>query len=201
MAETDYEYGRIARLAEALAEARIARDVSERILEGGESIKRDTKPEAKAAWMGEAMRRMDELLDEETRHAAREACACCLGGERGKLSKAIGKRGGSLEERIAAADETKLVFGHSVTLQDDGTVRVAFAPEGQERYGCPCLPKAKQPLPITYCYCCGGHVKHHLKAALGRKLSVEVLSSALSSGGRAPCVFDFAIVAGEGAGA
>ena len=79
-----------------------------------------------------------------------------------------------LAERIKAANEAKLVFGHSVTRQEDGRVLVRFQPEGKPPYRCPCLPKAAEPLPITYCYCCGGHVKHHLGIALGREMAVEV---------------------------
>jgi len=196
--DSTYEYGRIAKLAESLRQAAITPEIIARIMEGGEAIGRDSKPQEKAEWMRQAMLRMDSLLDVETRRAVREACACCLGGKRAQLAEGIAKAGGSLAERIHVANETKYVFGHSVTLQDDGTVLVAFAPEGQERYGCPCLPKAREPLSVTYCYCCGGHVKHHLQAALGRKLSVKVLSSVLSSGGKQPCTFEFTLAEGGG---
>ena len=66
---------------------------------------------------------------------------------------------------------------------------VRFQPEDKPPYRYPCLPEAVEPLPITYCYCCGGHVKHHLGIALGRELAVEVRSSILSSGGKKPCRF------------
>lgn len=46
---------------------------------------------------------------------------------------------------------------------------------------------------ITYCYCCGGHIKHHLQIALGRSLVLKVRSSALSSGHKRPCSFLFTI--------
>ncbi len=39
----------------------------------------------------------------------------------------------------------------------------------------------------------GGHVKHHLQIALGRKLVGTVRSSALSSAGKKPCAFVFAV--------
>jgi hypothetical protein len=188
-----YEYGRIARLAESLAEAQIAPEIAAEILAGGEAIRQSTSPEAKADWFNAAMQRMNRLLDRETRCAVREACACCLGGKRLKLSQGIARQYATLEERVAAANETRFVFGHSVTLQEDGRVLVCFAPEGQEHYRCVCLPKAREPLPVTYCYCCEGHVKHHLQAALGRKLAGVVRSSALSSGGAKPCTFLFTI--------
>jgi len=192
---TTYEYGRIAKLARSLEKHGVNPEVSAGILEGGEAIGGRAKKEVIAAWMRDAMDRMDRLLEPEMRHAVREACACCLGGKRLKLSKAIAKEHTTLEERISAAAETHYVFGHSVTRQEDGTIRVQFAPDGLESYRCPCLPHTPEPFAITYCYCCGGHVKHHLQIALGRALHVEVVSSVLSSGGKRPCVFDLTIVA------
>ena len=191
---TTYEYGRIKVLAEQLVAAGIPESAAARLLEGGDSIRKTASPERKAQWMAEAMRRMDDLLDEQTCHAVREGCACCLGGKRLKLSKAIAKDHATLEERLRAANETPFVFGHSVSLTEDGEVLVGFSPEGQEHYRCVCLPKAKAPISITYCYCCGGHVKHHLQMALGRKLELTVRSSALASGGKQPCTFLFRFV-------
>jgi hypothetical protein len=184
-----YEYGRIAKLAESLGKAGIAQDLIEQIMEGGEAVRRSAKPEKKADWMRDAMHRMDKLLDRKTRYAVREACACCLGGKRLKTVRAIPKKHERYEDRIRAANEAKSVFGHSVVLQDDGSILVCFSPEGLPNYRCVCLPKANAPLPITYCYCCGGHVKHHLQIALDRELTVKVRSSALSSGGKKPCTF------------
>lgn len=192
-----YEYGRIARLAEALEKAQIQPEVITQIMEGGQLIRSGDSGEVKADWMREAMRRLDHHLDKNTRHAVREACACCLGGKRQQLVKEITKKYSTLEERVKAANETKLVFGHSVTLQEDNTVVVAFAPEGLASYRCVCLPKATEPLPVTYCYCCGGHVKHHLQIALGRPLELRVRSSALSSGGKRPCKFVFSFKESE----
>lgn len=189
----NYEYGRIRILATKLEEAGISQEIRDEILAGGELVRSSTTPEKKAEWMREAMNRMDALLDLRTRNAIREGCACCLGGERLKLSKGIAAKHRSLEDRIKAANETKFVFGHSVTREKDGRILVSFYPEGLDKYPCVCLPKAKEPISITYCYCCGGHVKHHLQTALGLKLSCTVRSSALASGGKKPCTFLFSI--------
>lgn len=189
-----YEYGRIEVLAKSLDEAGVAPDTIQAILEGGEGVLRKTSPERKADWMRECMSRMDTLLDAKTRHSVREACACCLGGKRLEISRGIGKRGGGLAERISAANEARLVFGHSVRMQDDGRILVLFSPEGLESYRCVCLPKSRKPVSKTYCYCCGGHVKHHLQIALDEELACEVRSSALSSGGKRPCSFLFTIL-------
>ena len=188
-----YEYGRIKVLADNLRKFGIEEGIVGRIMEGGEAILKNTSPEKKAAWLGEAMCRMDALLDGKTRQAVREACACCLGGQRLKAVKEIAEKhaGASINERIKAADGVKLVFGNAVNLRSDGSIQVRFQPDNQGGYRCPCLPKASEPISITYCYCCGGHVKHHLQIALGRSLKGTVQSSVLSSGGKKPCTFIF----------
>lgn len=188
-----YEYHRIVKLAEQLEAAWIDPDVIDRILEGGDDILRKTKAAAKADWFGQAMAKMDELLDLETRKSVREGCACCLGGKRAKMCEEIVKNNDSLDERISAANEAHYVFGHSVTRDGDDIV-VQFFPDGLDHYRCACLPQADKPLPISYCYCCGGHIKHHLQNALGRKLDCTTEQTALSTGGKKPCVFKFRIL-------
>ena len=190
----EYEYGKIRKLAEGLEQAGIAEEVAAQILEGGEEIRQSTPPERKADWFRVSMERMDALLDAPTRQAIRESCACCLGGKRLKLSRAIAKEHATLEERIAAANETPYVFGHGVTREEDGTIVVRFDAEGKPSYRCVCLPKAEQPISITYCLCCGGHIKHHLQIALGHKLALTARVTALSSGGTAPCTFAYTVV-------
>ncbi len=188
----NYEYHRIGKLAEQMEVAKIDPQIIARIMEGGEEILRKTSPNEKADWMRGAMLRMNKLIDFSTRKAVREGCACCLGGKRLKTSQKIAAEQRSLEEKVEVINAAKYV-GH-VSLQGNGEVLVRFYPEGQEHYRCVCLPQAEKPLPITYCYCCGGHVKHHLQIALGRELDCTTHSSALSSGGKLGCVFSFKIM-------
>lgn len=188
-----YEYGRIKVLATKLTESGVSQNMIDQIMAGGDLIRKGDKPEKKAAWMKLAMDRMDTLLDEAARHSIRESCACCLGGKRHEISSKIGKTAANLEDAIKAANDAKFVFGNSVTLQEDGKIRVAFEEDGKESYRCVCLPKAKEPMSDTYCYCCGGHIKHHLQNALNRKLSCQVQSTALTSGGKTPCSFLYTI--------
>ncbi|MBN1568252.1 MAG: hypothetical protein JXA73_10430 [Acidobacteria bacterium] len=183
----NYEYHRIGELAKRLAEANVAPQIIDQVMEGGKDILRKTSSEKKADWMRGAMLRMDKLLPMTTRKAVREGCACCLGGKRLKTSKAIASENATLEQRIKAADAANYVG--SITLQRDGKIIARFNMQKQPPYRCYCLPQAKKPLPITYCFCCGGHVKHLLQIALGRKLDCTTLSSALSSGGKLPCTF------------
>ncbi|MBN2047849.1 MAG: hypothetical protein JW750_08415 [Anaerolineaceae bacterium] len=188
------EYGRVYVLEQKLEEAGIDPTKIEKIMQGSEQIRSSTPPVKKAAWFHDAMQRMDELLEPETRYAVRENCACCLGGKRQQQSSAISKDYQTLQERVEAANQTPFVFGHSVRQLADGRVEVKFAPDGLDSYRCVCQPKAAEPISITYCYCCGGHVKHHLQNALGHNLACEVVTTPLSTSGQTPCTFRFTLI-------
>jgi hypothetical protein len=187
----NYEYHRIGELATQLGKAAIKQETIDEIMGGGENILRKTGSAKKADWMREAMLRMNKLLDVETRKIVREGCACCLGGKRLKTSLRIAKENASLEDRVKAANEANYVG--SVTPQANGEILAQFNIQKEPPYHCYCLPQADKPLPITYCFCCGGHVKHHLQIALGRELDCTTRSSALSSGGKLTCTFSFKI--------
>lgn len=184
-----YTEHRVRRIARTLEQKGVAAEVAARILEGGESITPATPPVELAAWLAEAMRRMEALLDEPTRRAVREAGACCLRGKRLALSRAIANEHETLEERIRAAGETPFVFGHSVTRSAEGDVLVQFHPEGQGPYRCGCIREVVEPMPLLYCYCCAGHVRQHLSKALDRDVEVTVATSVLASRGAEPCRF------------
>ena len=188
-----YEYHRIADLATQLEKAGIQQETINQILEGGENILRKTSPAKKADWMREARLRMNRLLDLKTRKAIREACACRLTGRPLKASQAIARENRSLADRIKAANESFSVFGGCVRMQENGEVLVRFSPEGLDHYRCPCLPGADKPLPVTYCFCCGGHIKYHFQISLGQELDYTIISTALSSGGKFPCTFSLRI--------
>jgi len=188
-----YRFDRIARLAKRLETAQINQDIIDRIMVGGEEIERTSKPVVKATWFKQAVTRMDEFLDMATRKTVLEGGACCLTGKRLLISRSIAQENDTLEGRIKAANEARYVFGHSVEMMKNGRIIVHFQPEGRGQYRCPCMPQAQMTMPISYCFCCGGHAKHHLQIALGRKLDCTVLSSIRSSGGIKPCVFSFKI--------
>ena len=130
-------------------------------MQGGEKILRKTSPRKKADWMREAMLRMNKLLDLKTRKTVREACACRLTGQPLKASRRrIARENKSLEDRIKAANKAIAVFGGCARMQENGDILMRFAPEGLDHYHCACLRGADKPLPVTYCFCCGGHVKY-----------------------------------------
>jgi hypothetical protein len=189
----NYEYHRIGELAKQLSEAKVEPKIIDQIMGGGEDILRKTTPTKKAEWMRESMLRMNKLLDLKTRKAVREACACRLTGRPLKASQGIAVKNKSLQDRIKAANKAIAVYGGCVRIQDNGEILMRFGPEGLDHHRCPCLPGADKPLPVTYCFCCGGHVKYHLQIQLGLELDYTIQSTALSSGGKLPCTFTFRI--------
>ncbi len=183
-----YEYGKIDNLHKALETEGIDEKCIAAIMEGGEKIRQRDKAQVKADWLKGAMMRLAEHVPASKIQPIRESCACCTGGKRDKESKAILKNNPDLKSRVEAANKNHFVFGHSVKQLANSSFEVCFFTE-QQAYRCPCLRNVKGAFPISYCMCCGGHVKHHLQNALGLKLKVKVKQSVLSSGGSKPCTF------------
>jgi hypothetical protein len=184
---------RILKLTEQLEIAEIDPEIIDRIMEGGEDIRVKTSFEDKADWFRVAMNKMDESLDIEIRKSIREGCACHLGGNKARTCNKIVQEYKSLEERIDAVSAKYFICGR-VTLKENG--EITACPEPEDRYygQCVCLPKSRKPISITYCYCCQGHIKHHLQTALGCKLAGGIVTSPLSSGDKKPCTYKFRIV-------
>ena len=201
-----YPHYRISHLAVSLALNNIPKEVMDEILSGGEQfcIQKDKKERVAdrdnselRAWFRGAMQRMDALLDDDIRHKVREACACCTGGQRHEMARMIRKNNDTLEERVQALNEARHIVGRCAELLDDSRIRVVFGTAAAGGASCPCLRVSDDVMPVTYCYCCGGHIKHHVQTALGVKADCTVVSSLLSSGGQQPCVFEFTITEGK----
>jgi hypothetical protein len=171
----------------------IDKEIHKKIMESAELVKPSSKPIVVAEWCFNAMNVMDELLDEKTRQKVREDCACRLGGRQEKLCKEANKNYLTSEERIMAINEAHQVFGHEVKIIGEGIYEVLFQDESVPEKRCACshsrLNGLNKEWSKTYCYCCGGHVKHHLETVVGKKLNVEVIASALSSIGKKSCHF------------
>jgi hypothetical protein len=186
----EYSFGKIQKLADSLEANKIKKTIINKIMINGNTIKQTDKNEKKAKWFYNAMIVMDNELDDETRKKVRQDCACCLGGKRHELCVRINKNYETTEKRIEVANQTKLVFGNGVRILSKGKYEVSFFPEKMESKMCPCLKGLDETMTITYCYCCGGHVKYHLETVLGKKLSVKVLETVLSTNGRKGCRFE-----------
>jgi hypothetical protein len=184
---------RVLKLAEKLEEAGIDRREIDNIMEGGDNIGKKTSPVETADWFRSAMLKMGKLLDKETCKTVRENCACCLTGNKMNSCLKIAREIDTLEERIKAVNDKKYICG-SLKMTGENEI-TAIGDDERYKNRCVCLPAAREPLPITYCYCCGGHAKTHLQAALGVKLEGGVIASPLSSGNKNPCTFKFRIIA------
>ena len=186
-----YNIAVINKLNQCLGENGIDKNIHKKIMESGELIKGSSKTEEIAEWCFNAMNKMDELLDENVKKKVREDCACLKGGKREKLCEEINKKFTTDEERIKAVNESHFVFGHEIKMAGKGKYKVKYLDDNATKQ-CGCLGGRLNGLnknwTKTWCYCCGGQVKNHLEALLGRKVDVKIVTSALFNGGN--CCFE-----------
>jgi len=169
-----------------------------------ETIAKFTLPRIKKATPHEIVeftRQLETLL-------SKEQCLCVMDqqgcNKSNKTSAAFRKFGEkhadkTLAEKIALMPE--LETGHKVnhiSLNDDGTITLTFGTANGEGYHCPCAPiKQLKPydFPLTYCGCCGAHVRYTHQFALGVTLRLkEIVSSMANSNGEKACEFIYDVV-------
>lgn len=176
-------FGRVRDLDKNLEKEGVDPAVRAKIMEGGDQILNTLNPKIKAQWLAGAMDRMDELLPKDLRNRVREDSACCTGGKRLEIMKAIAKMNLPLEETVKEIHKSR-IFAHKVEL-DGKRINVDFG--GSQ---CVCSPKfAGRLVSQTYCHCCKGHVLRLMEVALQRKpLRGDVVGSACS--GTGTCRFE-----------
>jgi len=188
--------GAVERFRNALQQVQVDEKSIAEIMAGYEKISDKVKKPVRAVFFIEAMKRMDALLDKETCHAVRDACACSKAGYRLKTVQKLAQEyaGRSLEDKIQALWQVKM--GKPV-LNADGTITTGIGDQGGFECPCPVFQgvNQKETVSITYCYCCAGHFRYHYQIALGVNLkTLAVESSALESAREKPCRFTYAIV-------
>lgn len=172
----------------------MSREDIDYILTGSADVKFENRKQ-RQEWLAGAMERLEERLSPEDVKAVRERSACCLGGQRAELAKAIHDAYSTVEERFDAFAKTRYIVGDTAYRTADGAYRVCFRETPPEKDGCSCLryvPRTK-PMSKTWCLCCGGHIKTHFENALGVKAECECISSRLSSCGKEPCIFELRV--------
>ncbi len=187
----------ILRFKKALRELNVPDDVTAQIMSGYETISDKSSKKMRAAFFIDAVNRMDALLGSQMCHDVRDACTCSTGGWRLKATRKVAKEyaGRPLAEKLQALGEVRYM-GKPV-LNEDGTITAHIGEDGGFDCPCPVFNKApiEGPVPIGYCYCCGGHFRFHYQIALGLKLRTKaVLSSTLASNHTQPCRFVYEIV-------
>ena len=143
------------------------------------------------------VRQMDELLSKEQCIAIMQEQGCCKSNKVTARFRKFGEMhaGKTVAEKIALLHELDTPHKAPCHLNPDGTLTIYWG--GGPGWSCPCPTVQKlMPLiiPITYCGCCGGHVRCTYQYALGVKLRLkEIVSSMVTSDGEKPCEFIFEI--------
>ena len=141
---------------------------------------------------------MDRLLTKEQRLSIMQEQGCCKTGIAPKGHLAFGRANAdkSLEEKVRLLNLSDMPHNAPCRLNGDGTLTVYWGAEDLSKRSCPCgiikkLPEGAK-VPITFCGCCGGHIRSNYQKSLGAKLRLkEIVSSSSSSGGKKRCEFLF----------
>jgi len=140
---------------------------------------------------------MDKLLTKEQRLSIMQEQGCCKSGIGPKAHLAFGREnaGKPLAEKVKLLNDAKgMPHKAPCCLNDDGTLTVHWGAENMRGRSCPCgftkkLPESYE-VPLTFCGCCGGHIRNNYQKSLGVKLRLkEIVSSSSSSNGKKRCEF------------
>lgn len=167
----------IDKLADSLESAKIDKEICRTILQGWDRLPQKPKPEERAAWMKKVIERMDNLLEEEIRFKIREDCACCISNssKRIKTMKKLISENPDLESFVSAVKASGFL-GAKVELKK----KTIYATFGVGHCVCTGINATKEPVSITFCHCCKGHVMKLLEAAFKKPLRGEVFTSCIS---------------------
>ena len=180
--------GKVKRLALSMTRHGYSLNEALAFIASARGIADQQKPQI-AAWFAE---NLPKLSGDPQYQTICEGCACCLGGQRDAAAKAIYREEPTVAARLGRLLRASVIMGHYCELLDERTFDVHFFPE-LPYYRCPCLGfeegRQEVTMPESYCYCCGGHLKHHIGTAVGCEVDVTLLASALTSFGKEGCRF------------
>ena len=143
------------------------------------------------------IKQMDQLLTKEQRLSVMQEQGCCTSGIGSKAHLAFGRENAekSLAEKVRLlSDSEGMPHKAPCRLNDDGTLTVHWGTENMRGRSCPCgfikkLPESHE-VPLTFCGCCGGHIRNNYQKSLGVRLRLkEIVSSSSSSNGKNRCEF------------
>ena len=144
--------------------------------------------------------KMDELLSKDQCVSIMDEQGCNKSNKYSARHRKFGEthKDKTLAEKIALLSELDTPHKASfVGLNEDGTITMKFGYGGKGNWYCPCVPvKALKPavIPLTYCGCCGAHIRYLHEFSLGVKLRLrEVVSSMANSDGEKYCEFLFEV--------
>lgn len=144
---------------------------------------------------------MDKLLSKEQRLSVMQEQGCCKSGMGPAAHREFGRAnaGKTLEEKVALLNAADMPHKAPCHLNDDNTLSVYWGADDMSQRSCPCGFTKKLPdsfeVPLTFCGCCGGHIRNNYQKSLGVKLRLkEIVSSSSNSRGTKRCEFLFEIV-------
>ena len=153
-------------------------------------------PEAIIAFFNQ----MDKLLSREQCLSIMEQQGCSKTDTVAKPFREFGQKYAdrTIEEKIEQLFD-ELQTGHKAPcrVNPDGTLSIYWAHEEKGKVRCVCRQRKglSGQVSLTFCGCCGGHVRFTYQQALGVNLRLkEIVSSSLKSNGEKRCEFLFEIV-------
>jgi hypothetical protein len=168
-----------------------------------ETISKFTLPRIKKATPKEIVeftRQMDEFLSDEQCIRVMDEQGCNKTNKVSARFRVFGEKYAdkTIEERLELWSELDSPHKAKCRLNKDGTLSIIFGRASGENYDCPCNPiKKLKPydFPLTYCGCCGAHVRYSHEFALGVKLRLkEIVSSMANSNGAKRCEFLYEVI-------
>lgn len=186
--------GKVKRLAIALERSGMPWEEALEVIASAKGLPESDKP-AMGRWFAEHLPPLEARMEPERFKRAMEDCACCKGGERHRQAVEIRNAHDTMEARLEALGQAKIIIGDHIERVDARTFRVHFYPDSWgEFHRCGCLRygpgQQAEPMPRSFCVCCGGHIKGHCEAALGVPLTEEIVTSSLTTCGREGCVIE-----------
>lgn len=144
---------------------------------------------------------MDKLLSKEQCLSIMQEQGCCKSGKGPAAHREFGRanEGKTLKEKVALLNLAQIPHNAPCHLNDDGTLSVYWGSDDMGKKSCPCgftktLPDSFE-VPLTFCGCCGGHIRSNYQKSLGVKLRLkEIVSSSSNSRGKKRCEFLYEIV-------
>jgi len=143
---------------------------------------------------------MEELLSKEQCLSIMNEQGCRKTAKLSEKHRVFGKihADKTIQEKIDLLTELDSPHKAPCHLNTDGTLTVYFQYGTKGDYYCPCNPirnLKSEIMPITYCGCCGGHMRFLYEHAFGVKLKlIEIVSSMANSNGEKPCKFIYEII-------
>lgn len=139
------------------------------IMEGSESLTSASGPQKKATWVGNAMERMDSMLDEKTRIEVMERCSCDF-----EARKRVARR--IYEESTDIDDFIKRLGMRCNKLERVGNILYSIKTEGCD---CGWVRATKTPISPTFCHCGKGYIARYFEAVFQKPVRVDVIQAAV----------------------